>query len=410
MGLRSTVALFVCVAVAVDSEILFSDDSTVNFSGQDYSSSTGWVYSLTTDAEQQWGRIRYKMDSADATGDRYAHVTFMQINNGIGTYSTGQTVTQSLRVVDSVGSTRLMQSTPDDSVQYLLNIDTGGPDGELNVDTPYEYSWTGEWTCMEWFTDSAAQQIRLYEDGALVYEIDDDLTFVGPSTGATIDYTLGESLDLRIGMFTYNGVAVSGSFKDVAVKTTRLGCGTEDDDASDEGIGNDDDDEDDDDNDDGDDGDDDDDDGGDDDDNDDDYDDNDDDSRPAAGNGDKSDDASAITAAVAIAGLMAVVAVVYCCFCRARSPSSGALSRQAAAKGGATRTSAALSFGKMYPTRAEPTVGGTPPSSLEQPGGVTPWEAVRDEASGDTYWWNKLTDETSWDRPAGAPSSVAQLV
>ena len=156
--------------------------------------------------------------------------------------------------------------------------------------------------------------------------------------------------------------------------------------------------------------DDDDDDDGDDDDNDDDYDDNDDDSRPAAGNGDKSDDASAITSVVAIAGLMAVAAVVYCCFCRARSPSSGAPSRQAAAKGGATRTSAALSFGKMYPTRAEPTVGDTPPSSLEQPGGVTPWEVVRDEVSGDTYWWNKLTEETPWDRPAGAPSSVAQLV
>ena len=33
----------------------------------------------------------------------------------------------------------------------------------------------------------------------------------------------------------------------------------------------------------------------------------------------------------------------------------------------------------------------------------SPWQTVVEPASGDCYWWNTLTSETSWDRPAGAP-------
>ena len=33
------------------------------------------------------------------------------------------------------------------------------------------------------------------------------------------------------------------------------------------------------------------------------------------------------------------------------------------------------------------------------------WTACKDEESGDTYWWNENTDETTWDRPA-APSGA----
>ena len=33
----------------------------------------------------------------------------------------------------------------------------------------------------------------------------------------------------------------------------------------------------------------------------------------------------------------------------------------------------------------------------------SPWQTVVEPASGDCYWWNTLTSETSWDRPPGAP-------
>ena len=32
-----------------------------------------------------------------------------------------------------------------------------------------------------------------------------------------------------------------------------------------------------------------------------------------------------------------------------------------------------------------------------------PWQAVTDEDSGDTYYWNEDTNETSWDKPEGMP-------
>mmetsp|Transcript_37995 Transcript_37995/g.38677 ORF Transcript_37995/g.38677 Transcript_37995/m.38677 type:complete len:342 (-) Transcript_37995:83-1108(-) len=35
-----------------------------------------------------------------------------------------------------------------------------------------------------------------------------------------------------------------------------------------------------------------------------------------------------------------------------------------------------------------------------------PWQAVVDKTSGDTYYWNKLTNETSWERPSAEPEST----
>ena len=44
----------------------------------------------------------------------------------------------------------------------------------------------------------------------------------------------------------------------------------------------------------------------------------------------------------------------------------------------------------------------------------TPWEAVTEEATGDTYWWNKDTNATTWENPvatlASAPAVAAPAV
>ena len=35
------------------------------------------------------------------------------------------------------------------------------------------------------------------------------------------------------------------------------------------------------------------------------------------------------------------------------------------------------------------------------------WQKVIDEASGDPYWWNEATGETTWDEPGNAAPAVA---
>ena len=212
----------------VISQTLFDEDAEVSFSGTNFDSSTGWVYEETIESTEQWGRLYYRIDDGiPAGGNSYVHITFMAINNGQGYYEntdgSTSTTTQQMRVVDSVGSTALMQSSPMQSMQYLLNIDTPS-DGELNRDTEYIYYYKSNWTCMEWYLNSDEQQIQLYEDGELTYEVDDDLTFTG-STGATITFSFTDSIDMKVGMYTYNGISVSGAFKGVKVATSRIGCG-----------------------------------------------------------------------------------------------------------------------------------------------------------------------------------------
>lgn len=47
-----------------------------------------------------------------------------------------------------------------------------------------------------------------------------------------------------------------------------------------------------------------------------------------------------------------------------------------------------------------------PPPVPRKPGKEPPlpknWSAVKDPSSGDTYYWNEVTDETTWDRPSAA--------
>jgi len=70
--------------------------------------------------------------------------------------------------------------------------------------------------------------------------------------------------------------------------------------------------------------------------------------------------------------------------------------------GGAKRQSAALSFSKMNFAGG----GGANTTTQAPAPGAGPWEAVKDESSGDTYWWNPATGETTWDQPPGAPAAL----
>merc|ERR1711971_574521 len=99
-----------------------------------------------------------------------------------------------------------------------------GYDGELGVSTEYIYSWAhDDWICLEWNTDTSTQRAALYENGKLSFSVD-NWKFQGNSQSHS--YKIPTDLDLRVGMYTYNGIAVSGSFKDVVVATERVGCGS----------------------------------------------------------------------------------------------------------------------------------------------------------------------------------------
>lgn len=192
------------------SKTLFENKAEVRFSGRDYGSSTGWKYQFRSSADVQWGSLKYKVDNVDTSVENgYVHVTFVEFD-AIG----GQAV----RIVDSVGATKMMREHPMSSVQHLLNIDTGS--GEFGVTTEYVYSWARDgWICLEWNTDAARQHAALYENGTQAFSVDS--WHFGWQT-----YRIPSDLNVRIGMRTYNGIQVSGSFKDVVVATERIGCGS----------------------------------------------------------------------------------------------------------------------------------------------------------------------------------------
>ena len=71
--------------------------------------------------------------------------------------------------------------------------------------------------------------------------------------------------------------------------------------------------------------------------------------------------------------------------------------------GGGKRQSAALSFSKMNFSGGAGVQSSSTAAPAAAPG---TWDAVKDEASGDTYWWNTVTGETTWDQPPGAPAAL----
>ncbi len=88
--------------------------------------------------------------------------------------------------------------------------------GEFIHETPYEYSWTEDWLCVEWHHDQVAQQATLWVDGEQLLDVT-----------AGDDPQLPTFDDISVGWANYQ--AASPEFvvfiDDVVFDDERVGCG-----------------------------------------------------------------------------------------------------------------------------------------------------------------------------------------
>lgn len=70
---------------------------------------------------------------------------------------------------------------------------------------------------------------------------------------------------------------------------------------------------------------------------------------------------------------------------------------------------AIMSLAQNYPEEAMDMIEAAHKTAKKE-ANLRGWEAVFDEASGDTYYWNSLTDETTWLRPLGFKDSDSGLL
>eukprot|EP00929_Paragymnodinium_shiwhaense_P076589 TRINITY_DN39395_c1_g2_i6.p1 TRINITY_DN39395_c1_g2~~TRINITY_DN39395_c1_g2_i6.p1 ORF type:complete len:427 (-),score=55.01 TRINITY_DN39395_c1_g2_i6:199-1479(-) len=225
-----------------------ADGKEIRFSGTSWSDSTGWLFNYQSAEHEQYGRMLYKVDSVAGWGTSgYSHLTFFSVQNGAAAAAAGKP--QEIRIADSV------LDLSKKSTQYLVNIDTMNTlgKGEYNVATDYfdqaghpqqggnshsvPSKWmpgpdnsTGEFACMEWHLDTKKQRIHMWVDGKETYS---KVELAGKNKprnnnthGEEGNFSLPttEPLNMNIGFYTYNLITVRGSFKDVLVKTTRVGC------------------------------------------------------------------------------------------------------------------------------------------------------------------------------------------
>ena len=56
---------------------------------------------------------------------------------------------------------------------------------------------------------------------------------------------------------------------------------------------------------------------------------------------------------------------------------------------------------RMFDAKTDPVADGTVSTA-----GAGDWEVVKDDATGNPYWWNVKTNKTTWEQPPGAPALV----
>ncbi|BCD97101.1 hypothetical protein [Marinagarivorans cellulosilyticus] len=200
----------------VEGEGSYSGDLALKISGASAS-----YLSLANFTGTHWGRMYYKNIAKPSSIDSYSHTTLVSgFDNGA-----------QFRFVDMVAA-------PDNAAdagkyQHLYNTEPN----DLSLEGPYDNSYDGEWVCVEWSMDTAAQEFYFYKDGNEVAlanfgtstnstDLADAKKYNFNETNMTFQMTPvpAEISELRIGIQNYQQDSFTFLLDDIVIADARVGC------------------------------------------------------------------------------------------------------------------------------------------------------------------------------------------
>ncbi|MBC8133923.1 MAG: hypothetical protein H7X95_13140, partial [Deltaproteobacteria bacterium] len=172
---------------------------------------------ITALGGRHWGRIFFKVQTpAPRPTGGVIHssiVSGMAMSPVAGVPGTGE---NEIRVVDTVENTA-------GRYQFLYNVQRQGVTNEFGNNPPYNYTYDGQWHCVEWSVDFATQNYHLYYDGT-------EATQVAVTNGAG-NFNNSELpmvwKSISAGWYNYQsaGVGFVAWIDEIALDTNRIGCG-----------------------------------------------------------------------------------------------------------------------------------------------------------------------------------------
>merc|ERR1719336_132689 len=185
-------------SVQVESQALRFETSTANFG-------KGFLKSTFSVPGSNWGRIWMKLDAVSLTAN-LGH--WVAVAGGVGS--------KQIRMMD-------INSNEPGKVVFQLGWD----DDAFQKVTSWsnKYALSTDWTCYEWHMDSTAQTFDFYVSG-------NPVTWDSPQNiGSNVPSgrQLPSNLDwIGFGVESFGGAAttISGSFDNIVVSATRVGCGS----------------------------------------------------------------------------------------------------------------------------------------------------------------------------------------
>lgn len=101
-------------------------------------------------------------------------------------------------------------------MQWIYNVQPSNGDPEFAEGTGYDYEWTGEWQCMEWFYDEPSQQGGLWIDGVEMP--------ITPGANHAAEIPVFSSLGVGLANYQPAGDGFTVWFDELAYDAERIGC------------------------------------------------------------------------------------------------------------------------------------------------------------------------------------------
>jgi hypothetical protein len=157
---------------------------------------------------QHWGRVYYRVQLP--TPEAFVHSTLVAFGGEGPTIGAAE-----FRVVDTVKN----QGGANATHQFLYNVQPENS-GEFAEQGPYDWTFDGQWHCVEWHVDSANQSYAFYFEGTEKIEF---MRGAGNYDGSQLPTSFDE---VRVGWNNYQDAppGFTAWIDDVALDDERVGC------------------------------------------------------------------------------------------------------------------------------------------------------------------------------------------